>query len=76
MAKYNGHRDWNHWNVCLWLMNDEGLYNLVRDKVRSSRTKDRAAERILESLTEAGITATPDGARYTITTIRAAIREM
>ena len=26
---YNGHKNWNYWNVSLWINNDEGLYNLA-----------------------------------------------
>jgi len=73
---YNGHKNWNHWNVSLWINNDEGLYNLARSCVRNSRSKDRAAEVMLDALAEMEITQTPDGAPYTKTTIRAAMVEM
>ncbi len=26
---YNGHKNWNHWNVSLWLSNDEDNYRQV-----------------------------------------------
>lgn len=74
MAKqYNGHKSWAYWNVSLWLFNDEGLYNMVRSKVRSSRTKDVAAQRIVQELNDCGLTQTPDGARYSVSAVRAAI---
>jgi hypothetical protein len=77
MAKpYNGHKNWNHWNVSLWINNDEGLYQLARDAVRRHRTKDAAARHLLDDLTELGATKTPDGAPYTVTTLRAAISEL
>ena len=25
-GEYNGHKNWNHWNVSLWLYNDEAMY--------------------------------------------------
>jgi hypothetical protein len=27
---YNGHKNYQTWNVLLWINNDEGLYNLAR----------------------------------------------
>lgn len=76
MATYNGHKNWNRWNVSLWIANDEGLYSLARGCIRRHRTRDEAARAMLESLAECGITATPDGAPYTVTAIRAAMVEL
>ncbi len=73
MAKYNGHKNWNHCNVSLWIGNDEGLYNLARQCVRRASTKDDAARAMMDDLNEMGITETPDGAPYTATSIRAAM---
>ena len=66
----NGHKNWNHWNVSLWLFNDEGLYRWMRSCVRVTSTKDDAARRIMESL---GEQETPDGAPHTYTSVRAAL---
>ena len=65
----NGHKNWNHWNVSLWLFNDEGLYRLMVGIVRRSSTKDIAAKEILGYLPK----RTPDGAPYTYTSVRAAL---
>jgi hypothetical protein len=77
MSKFNGHKNWNHWNVSLWLNNDEGLYNLMRDKVRNMKrfggTKDDAAEALRVLLSDLGQTHTPDGAPYSKSSIRAAM---
>ena len=76
MATYNGHKDWTHWNVSLWIKNDEGLYRMAQGWVRTTPTKADAALRMLQDLNDSGITHTPDGAKYTATNIRAAIREL
>ena len=73
---YNGHKNYNYWNVALWLGNDEGLYNMARDEVRSARNKDLAARRIVQVLHEYGLEKTPDGAPYTISAVRAAISDL
>lgn len=67
---YNGHKNYNHWNVSLWLFNDEGLYRMMVDKVNRSATKDNAARWIAGLLLGQ---STPDGAPYTYTSIRAAL---
>lgn len=74
MPTCNGHKNYNHWNVSLWLTSDEGLYRLMRGYARGSGSLDKAAERMLDDLREMGVTHTPDGAPYSKTTIRAAMR--
>lgn len=74
MATFNGHKNWNHWNVSIWLDNDEGLYGLCKDAIRRCRTKDRAAAYVLAYLGDEA--ETPDGAPFTFTSIRAALRGM
>ena len=84
MAKYNGHKNWNHWNVALWLNNDEGLYNIAlhfvnhyrKARVNGERHSTFVARQILTRLADEGITQTPDGAPYSVATIESAIRGM
>lgn len=73
MAKYNGHKNWNHWNVALWINNDEGLYRYAIGLINECNSKDEAAELMRYRLAQDGITKTPDGAPYSKTTIRAAM---
>lgn len=74
---FNGHKNWNHWNVSLWINNDEGLYNVARDYVRNcSGTKRQAAKNMLDELRELRITHTPDGAPYSVSSICAAMTDM
>jgi hypothetical protein len=71
MAKFNGHKNWNHWNVSLWINNDEGLYRDANHYFRTTKTLDKAARLLARDLD--GL-KTPDGAPFTYTTIRAAMR--
>ena len=75
MPKYQGHKNWNHWNVSLWINNDEGLYNLARECIRNSQsrvTSDRARA-VRDFLALVGAEKTPDGAPYTASSVRAAM---
>jgi hypothetical protein len=79
MPKYNGHKNWNHWNVSLWINNDEGLYRTALGLVSCYRKcggKVGAAAAMLETLNGNGIMHTPDGAPYSVSSIRAAMVEM
>lgn len=67
---YQGHKNHNAWNVALYLFNDEPLYREMCAVVRSSRTLDRAAERLMKRLPE----STPDGVKYTKTNVRLALQ--
>lgn len=69
MPKYNGHKNWNHWNVALWIANDEGLYWLAKNFLSRCTTKDLAARELLLCLHG----KTPDGAPYTFSSVRAAL---
>lgn len=73
MSGFNGYRSWAQWNVSLWLNNDEGLYREMKRCIRGSHSQKIAAEYLLMTLNGLGITHTPDGARYTVTGIRAAM---
>lgn len=78
---YNGHKNWAHWNVALWIGNDEGLYRLAIDCVGRAGTdrygKARTPAKTLDRATRKFIalvdTRTPDGARYSIIAVRAAL---
>lgn len=75
MAKYNGHKNWNHWNVSLWINNDEGLYSFAMHCIRSTQSRvhssrARAVELFME---EHGGLKTPDGAPYSASSVRAAM---
>lgn len=72
---YNGHKNWNHWNVSLWINNDEGLYRLAQDCIRQnqSRTHSSRSAAVRAFLAQVGADKTPDGAPYTASSVRAAM---
>lgn len=71
---YQGHKNWNHWNVALWINNDRDLYEMAKDHIKKERNLDLAAQSIFDDLKAGGTTHTPDGAPYSKSTIREAIR--
>ena len=72
---HNGHKNWNHWNVSLWINNDEGLYALALDCIRSnmSRVHSSRAKAVDCFLARVGTDKTPDGAPYSKSSVRAAM---
>lgn len=70
MGTYNGYKNWNHWNVSLWINNDESLYRQASDLANRYGIAEGA--RMLAGELEGS--ATPDGAPYSYTSIRAAMR--
>jgi hypothetical protein len=71
MPTYNGHKNYAHWNVSLWLHNDESLYRLMQDCLRRTRNRDEAAYCILNALST---DRTPDGVKWTFAAVRAALK--
>jgi hypothetical protein len=74
MAQYNGHKNWNYWNVALWIGNDQELYKLARGCKREFKRK--AAKAFVYLLRENGVEKTPDGAKYSIAAVDAAIKNL
>lgn len=82
---FNGHRNWTQWNVSIWINNDEGLYRLAQHAIQITENRTLAAKAMLQDL-KAGVAMpgevrgnsprTPDGARYSVTAIRNAMRGM
>ena len=68
--RYNGHKNWQFWNVSLWINNDENLYRTAKCHIDECGAKYSAAVRMAAELEGE---STPDGAKYTVATIRAAM---
>ena len=73
---YNGHKNRAYWNVSLWINNDEGLYRFARDLRRELGSNLKAARAFIESMSEQGVTKTPDGERYTVGAVASAMRDI
>lgn len=71
-GRYNGHPSWNLWNVSMWLSYPEDRYYHVMDLCQR-HGKDRAADILFD---EIGGTTTPDGARFTRSSIRYGLRHL
>lgn len=71
MNTYNGHKNWNHWNVSLWINNDEGLYRIAQRYARRYG-KAEGAKALYVDYFEGQ--KTPDGAPYSVSSIRSAMR--
>ena len=73
---YQGHKNWNHWNVALLLSNDYGMFTKVQHEIKVAPTRDAAARKILAYFTDRDPRhppKTPDGAPYSFSSIRAAL---
>lgn len=73
MSSYNGHKNRDYWNVSLWIGNDEGLYRFAVGCIRNHRKRRDAAREFVEHVQREGMEKTPDGARYTIANVYAAM---
>lgn len=72
MTTYQGFKNYNHWNVSLYLNNDYNLYKTALETIRRSATLDAAARELLNTLPE----RTPDGVRYTLSAVREAVSDL
>lgn len=76
MAKskmFLGHKNKTHWNVSLWINNDESLYRTAKEFISYNSNRNDAARDMMLFLEQTGQDKTPDGFKYSTTAIRAAM---
>jgi len=71
MPPYEGHKSWTHWNVSLWLNNDETLYRMAREILLKPTTLEQAVAELQAALPP----KTPDGAVYSAPALREYIKD-
>jgi hypothetical protein len=76
MTAFNGYKNWNHWNVSIWINNDERLYRIAQYCIKVTGNRARAVNLMLWELQSTGQTHTKDGALYSKSAIRAAMAGM
>ena len=70
---YNGHQSWDHWNVSLWLSNDEFLYKQCMEVLKNHPNTSEAAGALMWFYELEGKT-TPDGGKFNLSTVTEALR--
>lgn len=70
MGTFNGHKNWNHWNVSLWINNEESLYRLAKECINETDNRTEAARLFIRDV---GVSKTPDGAPFSVSAVRAAM---
>lgn len=70
--EFNGHKNWNYWNVSLWINNDEDLYIYALALVDDYGVDDATA--IFTHAFRGA--ATPDGAMFSKGAVRAALESL
>ena len=65
---YNGWKNWESWNVALWIGNDEVLYLMANDCYEGSNTAEEACEKFVKIINGLGFemvrSCTQDGAEF------------
>jgi hypothetical protein len=69
---YNGFKNYNQWNISLWINNDEVLYRMAKEYIGTYK-RNEAAQAMLDDLREYGITHTQDGVKWSKAGILAAM---
>lgn len=77
MAKYNGHKNYNCWNVSLYIDNEYPLYKELQSALKSDCTKDEIATMFVQQMKYYfGSSETPDGVKITFAAVREHLRNV
>ena len=71
---YNGHKNYNCWNVSLYIDNEYGLYMIMVSLFRRGLTKDLIAVELMNYMIYFYGTHTPDNVRITLSAVREHLR--
>ena len=66
----NGYRNWNHYNVALWMHNDRELYRMMIEAVQDSAILEQAIVKVYNQLKGR---KTQDCAAFTLAAVREAM---
>lgn len=78
-AEYNGHATKGHWNVALWIGNDEPTYRFAMECIEGAKAKNPGATKWPKIATHRFLEVysgckTPDGFMFTAPRVRAALQ--
>lgn len=78
LNRYQGHKNWNYWNVSLYVNNEYDLYRMAQlwATPGCGLTLAQQAAGMLRELNEQGMYKTPDGATYTVSSLKAVLRDI
>lgn len=76
--EYNGHKTKGHWNVSLWIGNDEHLYRFALDCIRGAKRDYPKRWLTVATIRFCAVNGgkTPDGFGYTRERVRAALADL
>ena len=64
MTDYNGWKNYETWNIALWLNNDEGTYNYMLELAQEARDEEDLASKIEDFLDDNNPLATASPSLY------------
>lgn len=70
---FNGHKDYEHWNVSVWITNDEYLYRLALASIEEHPGTIAGAVADFRAQAPA---RTPDGVRFTKDRVTAVFKDL
>ena len=79
-TEYNGHKSKGHWNVSLWIGNDEHLYRFAMECIKNAKRDVNPGNSWLRlaaaRFCDYNPGRTPDGFKYTRERVRAALSDL
>ena len=83
---YQGHKNYNCWNISLWIDNEYDLYKCLQRLLITDKSKDQIASEMVEVMNQYFETNyqthdlkkghTPDGVKITFSNVREHLRQL